>query len=118
LSGGFSLAVPAMAPHDFGMQLAKVSLVIYHLLKLAGIVKIAVFAVLIYQRMPLTYGEYTSLKANRSALKDIANNRMPVVGIPGTVKVDVTNDPLEVESDGQPIDVHVDDDPLPVTIER
>ena len=104
--------------HDFGMQLAKVSLVIYHLLKLVGIGTIAVFAVLIYQRMPLTYGEYTGLKANRSALKDIANNRMPVVGIPGVVKVDVTNDPLEVELDGQPIDVHVDDDPLPVTIER
>ena len=66
----------------------------------------------------MTYGEYTSLKANRSALKDTANNRMPVVGIPGTVKVDVTNDPLSVELDGQPIDVHVDDDTPPVTIER
>jgi hypothetical protein len=92
--------------------------VTYHLLKLAGIITIAVFAILIYQRMPLTYGEYSSLKGNRTALKDAANNRMAVVGIPGEVKVDVTNDPLEVGLGGQPIDVHVDDDPLPVTIER
>jgi hypothetical protein len=107
-----------MAPHDFVMQLGKVSLVIYHLLKLIGIGTIAVFAVLIYQRMPLTYGEYSRIKADHSAFKDIATNRLPVVWIPGTVKVDVTNDPLSVELDGQPIDVHVDDDPLPVTIER
>jgi hypothetical protein len=109
------------------MKLTKALVVGYHLLKLAGIGTIAVFAVLIYQRMPMTYGEYSSLKANRSALKDAANNRMPVIGIPGTVKVDVTNDPLSVEVqndtlsvelDDQPIDVHVDDDPLPVRIER
>jgi hypothetical protein len=104
--------------NNWRMPLGKVLIVVYDLLKLAGIGTIAVFAVLIYERMPMTYGEYTRLKANRSAIKDTANNRMPVIGIPGTVKVDVTNDPLEVEVDGQPIDVHIDDDPLPVTIER
>lgn len=114
----FDLVGRGRPPDTFRMKLTKALVVVYHLLKLAGIGTIAVFAVLIYERMPMTYGEYTRLKANRSPLKDTANNRTPVVGIPGTVKVDVTNEPLKVEVEGQPIDVHVDDDPLPVTIER
>ena len=45
--------------------------------------------------------------------------RMPAIAADHTVKVEVTNDPLSVELDGEPIDVHVDDDePLPVTIAR
>ena len=71
----------------------KLLIVLYHLLKLVGIGTIAVFAGLIYERMP-------AIAADR------------------TVKVEVTNDPLSVELDGQPIGVHVDDEPLPVTIER
>jgi hypothetical protein len=92
-------------------------LVLYHVLKLAGIGTIAVSAVLIYLKMPLTVGEYAAVKANRSALQKIVATRMPVIAIPGTINVNVSKDPLTVELD-RTIDVHIEDDPLPVTIER
>lgn len=83
----FDLAVPVMELHDFGMKLSKALVVVYNLLKLTGIGTIAVFAVLIYQRMPLTYREYSKIKADRPRFNDVAGSRLPVVFIPGTVKV-------------------------------
>jgi hypothetical protein len=89
---------------------------LYHVLKLGGIGTIAAFAVLIYQRIPPTLGEYAAAKANRT-LQKVVSARMPIIAVPDTVNVNVDNDPLTVELD-RTIDVHIEDDPLPVTIER
>jgi hypothetical protein len=43
----------------------------------------------------------------RLPLPDVDSVQGRSVGIPGVVKVEVTNDPLEVELDGQPIDVWI-----------
>ncbi len=116
-NGCFELGHSPFKADNSPMPLVRISLVIYHLLKLAGIGAIAVFAGLIYQRMPLTYGEYVRAKANRTALQEAVSTRMPVIAVPGTVDVNVDNDSLTVELD-RTIDVHIEDDPLPVTIER
>ena len=121
--------------HRIRRALVPALVVLYHLLKLTGIAAIAVFAYLIYQRMPLTLGEYQRIKTDRALLKDMGLSRIPVVSIRGLIDVDVkntsfdvnvTNDSLDVEVKNsslpvdidQPIDVHVTDEPLPVRLQR
>lgn len=93
---------------------------LYRVLLLVVLCVIAFYARLIYERMPMTEGEWRATMANPDTLHRLVDQRLPVVGFaPGSrVDVNVTNTDLDVNLVGKPIDVKVTNDPLTVEVDN
>jgi hypothetical protein len=76
------------------------------LLILLGV--IAAYSFLIYERMPMTVGEFAKIKDEHER-RDMLANRTPMIKVPGTVDVNVTNASLDVDADvtNSELDVNV-----------
>jgi hypothetical protein len=113
--------------------MSKAIITLYRIVLLASLIAIALYAKLIYERMPITFGEFEKAKASKLS-KDFVQSRIPMMRIVGgevsvsneldvnvtntELDVNVTNDPLNVNVTNDPLDVNVTNDPLDVAIQR
>jgi len=87
---------------------------LYRLLLLGVLSAIAFYTYLIYQRMPMTMGEWVTIK-DRTARRNVIADRMPVVKIPDELDVNVTNESLDVDV-GNDVNVNVTNPALDVDV--
>jgi hypothetical protein len=81
---------------------------LYRVFLLVVLCVIAFYARLIYQRMPMTLGEWSETSQNPAIRRALVSNRMPVVRIPDEVDVNIPRD----------VDVNVTNDTLDVNVQN
>jgi hypothetical protein len=73
-------------------MIAKSFAIFYRILLLAALTTIAFYARLIYERMPLTYGDWVQARRANPSERAAALNREVIVKVPDTLTVDVDNE--------------------------